>query len=146
MSELHEIIPTSVPMEVDGKVWQFGPLRLQEHAEIDAAILAERPQPIDVAALAIAKLSDPALQKRARELAFAEMVRGPIVTNEERQTWSVSYKGRVMRNWFRLRQSYPHLSMDDVDQLFIRDGIRRSREEAAREADEKCTKRPMRAT
>jgi hypothetical protein len=90
MDGLYEIVPGSVPIAISGRVWQFGPLRLEDYAELERRLLG---------------------------LANVEKRRGARASRDELQDWLRSAEGTLCEFWLRLRGKQPDLTLAVVEEL-----------------------------
>jgi hypothetical protein len=130
MDGLLEIFPGYVPIEIEGRDWQLGPLRLIEYAEIERRFLRNRRSPIEAACAAIQGQSEQA-RKDIFGMAFDEEHRGARATREELQDWVRSGEGILFEFWLRLRGRQPDMTLASVEELFANRTVEISRKMAS---------------
>jgi hypothetical protein len=91
---------------------------LADYGEIDQAILAGRPNPVERAIALCEGLSEP-LQRALLATAFDELVHGWPVTAHEVALWMSSREGMAHTLWLAVRANQPSLSLADCRQLLL---------------------------
>ena len=104
---------------IDGREWRFAPLSLADWAELEARLVASRPDPLAVARDASESLPA-AAHRGVLEAAFAEACRATRVTIDELVEFAASGAGTVLLCWLALRRHHPELSEADVAALISR--------------------------
>jgi hypothetical protein len=117
MDGLHEIIPAAVPIEIDGRTWQLGPLLLADYAEMDRFLLQKRHSPLEGARAAMPTQSEQEI-RHLLSLAFDEERRRLKTTCADMQAWLSSAEGTLYEFWLRLRGRQPNMTLAVVARLF----------------------------
>jgi len=117
MEGIYEIIPGSVPVEVDGTTWRLAPWTLADDAEIERRILAKRRRPLDVAREMIDGQPEH-LQRHILALAYADECGGLRATRRDLLEWLETREGQLVEIWLRARKNHKELTLEDVERLF----------------------------
>jgi hypothetical protein len=117
MDGLYEIVPGSVSVEIEGRVWQLCPLRLADYAEMERRLL-HKTQPSSEAAPEATNGRSDEERKRVLAEAFDAVRRGARATREELQVWLRSDEGILYELWLRLRAAQPDMTLAMVEELF----------------------------
>lgn len=97
MDGLYEIVPGCVNVEIGGRSWQLGPLRLADYAAIERRLL-QRLEPAGAA--------------------FEAARNGRRACREELHAWLRGSEGILYELWLRLRQWHPALTLAIAEELF----------------------------
>jgi hypothetical protein len=94
------------------------PLTLADYGEIDQAVLAGRPDPMQRALALCAGLSE-SLQRALLATAFDELIHGWPVTAHEVALWMSSREGIAHTLWLAIRSHQPQLTLADCRELLL---------------------------
>lgn len=111
---------TAAPVEVviAGERLRATPLTLADYGEIDEAILAARPDPMQRALALCAGLSEP-LQRAILSTAFDELVHGWPITAHEVALWMSSREGMAHTLWLAIRTHQPERTLANCRELLL---------------------------
>lgn len=108
----------TVEIEIGGTRLRATPLTLADYGEIDQAVLAGRPDPMQ-RALALCAGLDESLQRAILATAFDELVHGWPVTAHEVALWMSSREGIAHTLWLAIRKYQPQFTLTDCRELLL---------------------------
>jgi hypothetical protein len=109
-------ILTAAPIEIviGRESLRATPLTLADYGELDEALLAARPDPMERALMLCESL-----QRALLSTAFDELCHGWPVTAHEMSLWMSSRAGLAHVLWLAVRTHQPHLTLQDCRELLL---------------------------
>lgn len=140
---LGEIVPGSIPCELAGKSWNLAPWTIGDDAETVRNIASKWQRPLDVALAFIRRTADMTEPEKRSilEIAYRDEMKGPQLTDAERQQFLDSREGTAWLFYMRAVKNHPELTLPYVETLLAAEyEMRRANERASRLSGERPLK------
>jgi hypothetical protein len=99
------------PAVIAGKEYRLRPLQLDDYAEMEARIVAARPDPFEVAAKSISKVPQP-MQQAVWDAAMRDARTSRKATLDELVSWGCSEAGFAFTFWRCARKDHPEVETE----------------------------------
>lgn len=129
MSDFEEVAPPDyVPLEINGKEWRFGVLRLSDHIQAAQEMKKEWKSPHE-ALLGLCRDTDEDTRNQITKLAYYDERRGGQASLDDVLEWYETPRGKLYNWWMKLRKHHSEVTEDEVDKLIgsIDEALRQAR-------------------